>query len=108
MQKKVTSGERNVNLTVLDENFEYMAGHVIDGDNWVPATGYLTLVWETVGLLHAEMYADLSVVFEDIIFKRAIHFPKEGEVQLTVMVQKGILIVSIFKTTCTRSSYRIV
>ncbi|XP_070149856.1 fatty acid synthase [Polyergus mexicanus] len=89
MEKKVTSGERNVNLALLDENFEYMAGHVIDGENWVPATTYLTLVWETVGLLHAEMYADLSVVFEDIIFKRAIHFPKEGEVQLTVMVQKG-------------------
>lgn len=95
-------------MSLMNENFEYMAGHIIDGENLVPATAYLTLVWETVGLLHSEMYSDLSVVFEGIIFKRALHIPKEDEVELTVMVQKGILVVSIFKTICTRSSYRIV
>lgn len=90
MQKKVTSGERNVNLTLLDENYEYMSGHVINEENLVPAIGYLALAWETLGLLHAETHTELSVVFEDILFLRAIQFPKEGEVQLTVMVQKGI------------------
>lgn len=99
MQKKVTSGERNVNLTLLDENYEYMSGHVINEENWIPAIGYLALAWETLGLLHAKTHTELSVVFEDIIFIRAVQFPKEGEVQLTVMVQKGTLLFSFFKTT---------
>ncbi|XP_029167464.1 fatty acid synthase-like [Nylanderia fulva] len=89
MQKKVTSGERIVNLTLADENIAYMAGHIVDGKNFVPAIGYLSLVWETLGLLQAEIYTEMSVVFEDINFLRAIQIPKEGEVQLTVMVQKG-------------------
>ncbi|KAL6430383.1 hypothetical protein ACFW04_007806 [Cataglyphis niger] len=89
MQKKVTSGEKNIKLSLMNENFEYMAGHVIDGENLIPATAYLTLVWEIVGLLHSEMYSDLSVVFEHIIFKRALHISKEDEIELTIMVQKG-------------------
>lgn len=90
MQKKVTSGERIVNLTLLDENLGYMAGHVIDGENYVSPIWYLALAWETLGLLQAEPYTDISVIFEDIFFIRPICIPKEGEVQLTIMVQKGI------------------
>jgi len=43
-----------------------MIGHVIDGKNLVPATGYLIMVWETIGMLHGEMYTEISVVFEDV------------------------------------------
>lgn len=106
MQKKVTSGERNVNLTLLDENYEYMSGHVINEENWIPAIGYLALAWETLGLLQAKTHTELSVVFEDIVFLRAIQFPKEGEVKLTVMVQKGTLLFPFFKTTRAHSCYR--
>lgn len=72
-----------------------MTGYVIDGKNLIPATGYLSMIWETMGLLHTEIHTDLSVVFEDITFMRAMEIPKKGELQLTVMVQKGILVVSI-------------
>ncbi|XP_025993195.1 fatty acid synthase [Solenopsis invicta] len=87
--KKITSGERIITLSRQDENFEYMAGYVIDGKNVIPAVGYLAFVWEILGTLHAEMYSELSVVFEDVTFTRIIHIPKEGEIQITVMVQKG-------------------
>lgn len=76
-----------------------MAGHIIDGKNFVPAMGYLALIWEILGLLQAEVYTEMSVVFEDVNFLRTTQIPKEGEVQLTVMVQKGILFVSIFEIT---------
>jgi len=72
-----------------------MIGHVMDGKNLVPATGYLIMVWETIGMLHGEMYTEISVVFEDVNFVRATHMPKEGEIQLTVMIQKGYLVVFI-------------
>ncbi|XP_018362103.1 PREDICTED: fatty acid synthase [Trachymyrmex cornetzi] len=89
LQKKVTSGERTLTMNITDENFEYMNGHVIDGKNLIPAMGYLAMVWETMGTLQEEMYTELSVVFEDVIFMRATHIPKEGNIELTVMVQKG-------------------
>lgn len=72
-----------------------MSGYTIDGKTLVPATAYLTMVWEIIGTLHAGIYTEISVVFEDVNFFRAIHIPKEGEIQLTVMVQKGNFNVSI-------------
>jgi len=93
MQKKITVGERIVNLSIKTENFDYMVGHVIDGMSLIPATGYLIMVWETMGMLHSEMYTEISVVFEDVNFMRATYIPKEGEIQLTVMIQKGIILL---------------
>lgn len=77
-------------MSTENENYEYMIDYVIDGKNLIPAIGYLALVWETMGTLHAEMFSELSVVFEDVIFKRAIHIPKKSEIKLTVIIQKGI------------------
>lgn len=89
MQEKITSGERTVGVVLSDEDYEYMAGHVIDGRNLLPATGYLALVWETIGMMCGELYTEVSVVFEDVKFLRATTIPKEGTVELTLMVQKG-------------------
>ncbi|XP_051154827.1 fatty acid synthase [Leptopilina boulardi] len=89
MQEKIVSGERIVEVTLSDEDFEYMSGHVIDGRNLFPATGYLTLAWETVGMMKGELYTEVSVVFEDVKFLRATTIPKEGSIELTVMIQKG-------------------
>ncbi|XP_044017899.1 fatty acid synthase-like [Aphidius gifuensis] len=89
MQEKITSGERIVEVTLGDEDFEYMAGHVIDGRNLLPATGYLALIWETVGMMKGELYTEVSIVFEDIKFLRATTLPKEGIVEITLMIQKG-------------------
>lgn len=41
MQEKIKSGERTVIINVNDEEQEYYTGHVIDGRNLFPATGYL-------------------------------------------------------------------
>lgn len=30
-QEKMKSGERNVRMSIADEDMEYMAGHVVDG-----------------------------------------------------------------------------
>jgi len=73
-----------------------MIGHVIDGKNLIPAIGYLAMIWETIGTLQKKMYTELSVVFEDVIFMRATHIPKEGNIELTLMIQKGNLIVCFY------------
>ncbi|XP_074097576.1 fatty acid synthase [Cotesia typhae] len=89
MQEKITSGERTVEVTLSDEDYEYMSGHVIDGRNLLPATGYLALVWETIGMMKGELYTEVSVIFDDVKFLRATTIPKEGIVEITLMIQKG-------------------
>jgi hypothetical protein len=41
MQKKSKSGERTVVISLKEEERKYLSGHVIDGRNLFPATGYL-------------------------------------------------------------------
>ncbi|XP_067208783.1 fatty acid synthase-like isoform X2 [Linepithema humile] len=78
-----------VKVALNNENYEYMSGHVIDGRQLLPATGYLMLVWETMGMLKSLSYTDMPIVFENVKFIRATHFPKQGPVYLTIMVQRA-------------------
>ncbi|XP_077295461.1 fatty acid synthase-like [Arctopsyche grandis] len=87
-QQELKSGERTVKVTVTNENMEYLAGHVIDGRNLYPATGYLVLVWETLGMMMGELFTEVSVVFEDVRFQRATNIPKEGDLDFTITIQK--------------------
>lgn len=41
MQEKIKSGERSVMVNIKDDEFEFITGHMIDGRNLFPATGYL-------------------------------------------------------------------
>lgn len=41
VQDKIKSGERNISISLKDDEYEYLSGHVIDGRNLFPATGYL-------------------------------------------------------------------
>lgn len=59
------------------------------GRNLYPATGYLVLVWETLGMMMGELYTEVSVVFENVRFQRATNIPKDGNLEFIVMIQKG-------------------
>ncbi|KAI4485852.1 hypothetical protein M0804_006341 [Polistes exclamans] len=89
IQERIVSGERTIDVTIIDEDFEYITGHNIDGRNLFPATGYLGLVWETLGMMIGQLYTEVPVVFTNIKFIRATTIPKEGRVEMTVMIQKG-------------------
>lgn len=86
-----------VEISIIDEDFEYVIGHVVDGRNLFPATGYLCLVWETLGMMIGKLYMDISVVIKNVKFNRATTIPKEGQVEMTVMIQKGNYILSRVK-----------
>lgn len=90
MVETMTCGERIVEISLDEEHYQYIVGHMIDGRNLFPATGYLRLVWETVAMMKGELFAKTSVVFEDIKFLRATTISSKGIVELTVMVQKGM------------------
>lgn len=43
MQEKIKSGERMVNLSLKDDEMEFLSGHIVDSRNLFPATGYLVI-----------------------------------------------------------------
>lgn len=81
-------GERIVDIVLTDEDYEYTKGHVIDGRTLVPATSYILLVWETIGMLTGRVLIEMPIVFKDVKFVRATQLAKQ-DVELTVMLQKG-------------------
>ncbi|XP_047538559.1 fatty acid synthase-like [Vanessa atalanta] len=83
------SSERTVYTDIRQEMTEFMIGHVVDGRNLYPATGYLVMVWETLAMMTGEMFMQVSVVFENVRFQRATNIPKDEILEFLVMIQKG-------------------
>ncbi|XP_077275953.1 fatty acid synthase-like [Temnothorax americanus] len=87
-QMSIKSRERCVEISLDDEDYYYMHGHRIDGRNLLPATSYLVLVWETVGMMKGITYTTIPIIFRDVNFIRAIHFTKSNAVKLMIAIQK--------------------
>lgn len=105
-QEKTTFGERVVKVSVSDSAYESWAGHVVDGEYLFPVAGYLTLIWETLGMMRQTIHTVLSVVFEDVKFFSILTIPKDGQVELTAMIQKGDkFFIEIFDTMETMEQY---
>ncbi|KYN04772.1 Fatty acid synthase [Cyphomyrmex costatus] len=86
-QDFIESKERYVKISLDDEYYKYMSGHVIDGRNLLPATSYLCLVWETIGMMKGLMYTTIPIVFYDVKFIRATHLSKNDDVELHISIQ---------------------
>lgn len=86
-----SSGEHVVKISVSNSEYESLADYIIDGKNSFPATGYLTLIWETLAMMQGKVYTNLSVVFKDVKFLRTTVIPKEGSLVLTLIIHRGII-----------------
>ena len=104
--EKIASRERYVEVTLSHESYEYMSGHMIDRRNLFPATGYLFLIWQTLGLICGISLIELPVMFKNVKFQRATTIPKNGSVLLTLMIQKCLcLSIKCFISTVSISNY---
>lgn len=92
-QKIVDRKEMTVNINAGDEEFMYLAGHVINEKNLLPATGYLFFLWERLASLKNQEYINVPIVFEDINFVRATVLSQHNEIELTLLIQKGNVII---------------
>lgn len=88
-RQDVKSGERKATAKVTETEWSFLEGHVIDGRNLFPATGYLNVVWESQSVNMGMMMSDMRIVFEDVKFHRATTISKERQVELIVMIQRG-------------------
>jgi fatty acid synthase len=84
-----------MSIDTFDEEFIYMADHVIDGKNLLPATGYLFYIWKMMAMINKQQYSDMPILFENIRFLRATVLSKHKEVNLLFIIQKGITIKKI-------------
>ncbi|XP_018311540.1 fatty acid synthase [Mycetomoellerius zeteki] len=83
----IKSRGRYVNILLDDEDYEYMRGHVIDGRNLLPATGYLGLIWRTIGMMKGVLHTTVPIVFRDVKFIRATNLLKNNAVKLYIAIQ---------------------
>ncbi|KAG5867089.1 hypothetical protein JTB14_013864 [Gonioctena quinquepunctata] len=79
MAKNVAKqGTRTVSVQLSDSEWSYVGGHVIDGRNLFPATGYLFLAWKTLCMIDDDASSSRNVVFENCRFMRATTVPSKG------------------------------
>lgn len=100
MEDKIDSGERLIEISITSDKFKYVSGHVVDGRNLFPATGYLCLVWETFSMMTGQLYTEVSVVIENVKLNRATTIPKEGTIEMTVVIQKGNYLPQLVSIYC--------
>ncbi|XP_012543114.2 fatty acid synthase isoform X2 [Monomorium pharaonis] len=86
--EKHTEREMYIEISLNDIDYDYMAGHVIDGRNFLPATGYLTIVWQTIGMMKGLMYPTVPIIFRDVKFNRATYLTKNNTIILKIAIQK--------------------
>ncbi|KAJ8946541.1 hypothetical protein NQ318_004677, partial [Aromia moschata] len=82
-------GARGVKVQITDQEWSYIEGHIVDGRNLFPATGYLYMVWQTLALIKGVSVKFMNVVFENCKFIRATAMAKKGYLQFNITVQKG-------------------
>ncbi|EFN85168.1 Fatty acid synthase [Harpegnathos saltator] len=88
LEKQVTSGQIVNYISLLNEDYKYMDGHVIDGRNLIPATGYIVLIWKLIGMIKMQLYNDIPVIFENIRFLETTFLSSQATAKLTLTVQK--------------------
>ncbi|GJQ70151.1 hypothetical protein Trydic_g19608 [Trypoxylus dichotomus] len=69
--------------------WNFLLGHVVDGRNLFPATGYLFLAWKGLAKACNKTCTEMKVIFEDVRFIRATNIPKDGVLDLIVSVSAG-------------------
>jgi len=87
--KEAGSGESVIKIDLSNEDDQYLSGHTIDGRVLFPATGYLTLVWQTFAKLQDKNIEDFPVVIENVQFLRATIMPKDGNVNFLINIFEG-------------------
>jgi len=92
-KKKIYKREIVVNITIIEEEFEYLTGHVINEKNLFPAMGYLFLIWEMITSLRKQDFTNVPVIFEDINFIRAVMLSQQNSIDLTLSIMNGKIII---------------
>ncbi|KAH8325813.1 hypothetical protein KR067_008335, partial [Drosophila pandora] len=82
--KETSSGETIVEVDLSKEDDAFLAGHTIDGRILFPATGYMTLAWQTFAKMRGSEFHKTPVVMENLVFHRATILNKNAVVKFGI------------------------
>ncbi|KAI5632208.1 acyl transferase domain-containing protein [Phthorimaea operculella] len=88
VDKKNNSVYRPV-ISIYDEEYEYLAGNVIDGRRVFLFSGALIFVWETLAMTIGKQKDHLSVEFRDVTFHNEPILFEDQSLHLSVLLQRG-------------------
>ncbi|KAK8762099.1 hypothetical protein V5799_026635 [Amblyomma americanum] len=89
VEKNAQSAEDVVEVDLEASNVDaYMTGHELDGRIIFPAAGYFVLAWKYLAKRSGKPYKEVPVIFEDMIFHRAIILSKSGPIRFLVSIMR--------------------
>ncbi|XP_063385145.1 fatty acid synthase-like [Cydia fagiglandana] len=85
----VVTSIRDFFISIHDDDYKFLEGHMRN-DNYVyPEAGILVLVWETFAMHKNTDYRQFPVTFKDVQFYQEAQLVAEQPVQLRIAIQKG-------------------
>ncbi|KAJ2951603.1 hypothetical protein O0L34_g13759 [Tuta absoluta] len=88
-KKEVNATYREFKMSIYDDEYKYLAGHIRDGQNVFPESAMLFLVWETLAKSKGSSFKDMSIVFHEVQFHKDIFINPEEIFRLNFMINKG-------------------
>ena len=83
-----TSSDMNVTINIKSNEDSFYSGHCIDGNILFPATGYLMLAWRIYAATLAKPWNEVPVVWEQVMFKRAVFLTEDNPSKLKVVYSR--------------------
>nr|XP_049700707.1 fatty acid synthase [Helicoverpa armigera] len=84
-----TAMERNIPISIQDDDYRFLEGHVRDDINVLPEAAILVSIWETLSMHIGVNYKDQSVVFRDIQFHSEVKIDPENPLRLSISINRG-------------------
>ena len=79
-----TASDMNAKFDMMRDLKSYLPDHCIDGSIIFPATGYLMLAWRQLAASKGRIWNQISVVFEEVQFRRAVFLSDTEPTRLKV------------------------
>lgn len=81
---------RLVTINLCDKEWEYLNGHVIDGRILLPASAYIVIAWDTLGVMKGRPKLNMEyVTIKNPKFLRALPLHEDKPTELTILIQKS-------------------
>ncbi|KAJ2940723.1 hypothetical protein O0L34_g14834 [Tuta absoluta] len=114
-EKKKIACSRYLAISIEDDDFTFLSGHVREGKNVLPEAAVLVYVWETLAMYKEVDYTETSVVFRDVHFHTEVLIGLEGATNLKISINKGnhyfevtkidVIVASGYINTFARNTY---
>lgn len=87
-----------VNVDLSSNEYEHIAGHIIDGKIVFPAAGYITLVWKMLAKKNNSFFENFPLVFKNLEFLRATVMEEGQSVDFTIIISEESNEFKIFES----------